>query len=521
MALSTLSSAGLAVLRSYVLLVIYRLTFHPLARYPGNFTDKISSWPLIYQCYRGNRHLRILEAHKKYGSVIRIAPDTLDFDTTTAMAAIHRDRNANVRKGAWYKTVDAETGTFSVQTVIDRKEHNFRRRILEPAFSHSALRIQEHFIDNNVRVFLHEMGKDVQEDGWTTPKDFSQWITYFGFDFISDLAFGSCFRLLQSPEHRYLPDLLKWTSHFVYYAGYLPFAPLVRAVMGTSIMNHVPSQAARDTHKYYLEAESKLGERSAAEEEAWSSGKEGRRDIFHYLFRTRDPETNIGLSHEQLQADSGLLIAAGSDGVAVTVSAALFYLLHNSSSMAKLVHEIRSSFATLDDVRNPQMNRLPYLQAVIDESLRLAPSVLSAFPREVLRGGLNVDGLHVPVGMTVGVSGYAIHHNETYFPDSFAFRPERWLGDGESVSLARSALITFGAGTYNCIGKNVAIAAAKLVLAKTIYAYDVKAARGKVTGGGGPAAGRGREREDEYQLLDYLVAYRSGPMVQFRTRNEK
>lgn len=51
------------------------------------------------------------------------------------------------------------------------------------------------------------------------PQDFNEWITYFGFDFISDLSFGSRFRLLEDPEHRYLPDLLKWTSHFVYYVS--------------------------------------------------------------------------------------------------------------------------------------------------------------------------------------------------------------------------------------------------------------------------------------------------------------
>lgn len=290
-------------------------------------------------------------------------------------------------------------------------------------------------------------------------------------------------------------------------------------MMGTPIMNYVPSQAARDTHKFFLAGERKMMERRSEEETDKTEGKASRRDIFHYLFRSRDPETGLGFSHEQLMADAGLLISAGSDGVAVTVSAALFYLLHSPESMSKLKDEIRSSFATLDEVHGPKMNQLPYLQAVLDEALRLAPSVLSAFPREVLRGGINVDGQHIPAGTTIGVSAYSVHHNEAYFPDSFVFRPERWLGNGESVSMARSALITFSAGRYNCVGKNVAILASKLVLAKMLYVYDIRAAEGKVTGGGGPHAGRGREREKEYQLLDYLVAYRSGPMVQFKARD--
>ena len=196
----------------------------------------------------------------------------------------------------------------------------------------------------------------------------------------------------------------------------------------------------------------------------------------------------------------------------------MFYLLNNPTCLDTLVQEIRSSFATLDDVRNPKLNQLPYLHAVLDEAFRLAPSVLSAFPREALRGGITVAGLHIPDGTTVGVSAYAIHHNEDYFPDSFAFRPERWLDDGEKIAEARGALVTFSTGKYNCIGKNVAVVASKLVLAKTLWAYDVRAADGKLTGGGGPSMGKGRERQDEYQLLDYLVSYRSGPMVQLKAR---
>jgi hypothetical protein len=153
------------------------------------------------------------------GPVVRIGPNTLDFDTVTALAAIHKDRNANVRKADWYKTVDASSGAYSVQTVIDKKEHSFRRRVLASAFSESALRTQEQYIHNTVQIFLNQIGKDVQDDGWTSPKDFNEWITYFGFDFISDLSFGSSFRLLEDPEHRYLPDLLKWTSHFIYYVS--------------------------------------------------------------------------------------------------------------------------------------------------------------------------------------------------------------------------------------------------------------------------------------------------------------
>ena len=59
--------------------------------------------------------------------------------------------------------------------------------------------------------------------------------------------------------------------------------------MGTSIMNYLPNQAARDTYKYFLTAERKLLDYQTAEETAKANGKEVRRGIFHYLFHSRDP----------------------------------------------------------------------------------------------------------------------------------------------------------------------------------------------------------------------------------------
>lgn len=52
-----------------MLLGLYRITLHPLAKYPGNFLDKVTDWSVIIACYRGDRHLRIYEAHKKFGNI--------------------------------------------------------------------------------------------------------------------------------------------------------------------------------------------------------------------------------------------------------------------------------------------------------------------------------------------------------------------------------------------------------------------------------------------------------------------
>ncbi|KAF2428689.1 benzoate 4-monooxygenase cytochrome P450 [Tothia fuscella] len=508
---------GTVFLLYHIGVTIYRLTLHPLAKYPGNFIEKISDWPLIFQCNSGDRHLRINALHEKYGSIVRIGPNKLSFNTLGALEAIHTNRRANVKRAEWYKTIDAPSGEFSTQSVIDKKVHAFRRRVLSHAFSEKAIRDAEQFIQQSVDTLIRKMGEDTGSDGWSTPKDFSIWATYYAFDFTGDLAFGSSFEMLASEENRYMPKMLMGVSWFLYWAGFLPLGFIWRAILGSRLMNYIPGEAAQDSAKFFHLASSRLSDRFAAEEAAQANGKESRRDIFHYILRGRDPETGLGLTRAQLNADAGLLIAAGSDGVGLTLSATLFYLLKNPSVFEKLQEEIRTSFSSLDEICTPKINQLRYLHAVFEETLRMTPAIPSPLPRLVERGGLDIDGIHIPQGIDVGVPHYSIHHNEAYFPQSWSFRPERWLEDKEAVSLAKRAFCAFSKGSMDCIGRPVAYLAMKLALAKLVYTYEIEIA-GELTGGGGTNLGPGRERQHEYQMIDWLVGYRTGPIVRFRRR---
>ena len=67
----------LADVRKLLGLTLYRLLLHPFARIPGDFLQKISGWPRIYHSHQGDRYLREAETHQKYGSVIRIAPNSV------------------------------------------------------------------------------------------------------------------------------------------------------------------------------------------------------------------------------------------------------------------------------------------------------------------------------------------------------------------------------------------------------------------------------------------------------------
>ena len=136
----------------------------------------------------------------------------------------------------------------------------------------------------------------------------------------------------------------------------------------------------------------------------------------------------------ELESEAALLILAGSDNTATATSATLFYLTHNSHSLEKSQAEVRKTFQNIEAIRSGEnFSSCRYLRACIDEAMRMSPPAPSIMPREVLSGGIEVHGHHIPQGIEVGTPIYAIHHEAIYFPEPFSFQPERWNTEPEKL----------------------------------------------------------------------------------------
>lgn len=285
---------------------------------------------------------------------------------------------------------------------------------------------------------------------------------------------------------------------------------------------------SRRSQKYIEHAGTQMARRMAREHDK-ESGKQTRKDFSHYIINAKDPQTGRGLPNAEIYADSSLLISAGSDTTAAAMSTMLFYLLRYPAALKKLVDNIRSAFSSVDEINGITMSHVGYLRACIDEALRLSPPIPSLLPREVLPGGLTVNGHYFPPGTVVGTSAYAIHHNPEYYPEPFKYYPERWVADenaggvhsANAVALARAAFCPFSSGRRGCIGKNIAYRELEIAIGKLLYIYDIRLPENRVerqpTGEGSPHhENLERHRREEYQLEDYFLPIRNGPTVQFR-----
>lgn len=271
-----------------------------------------------------------------------------------------------------------------------------------------------------------------------------------------------------------------------------------------------------------------LENRTKVQEQVKRGEREPRKDFFHYLFDATDPATGeLGYDKHELYGECEVLTIAGSDTTAIVTAAMTFYLSHNPKIQEKLAKEIRSTYSSSADIQaGMQLHNCVYLRAVINEVLRMAPPVPADLAREVRPGGTTIEGQFFPPGVQLSTCLYCLSYNKDVYRDPFVFRPERWLttaqdpegSSADEVALAESGVCAFSTGTRGCVGKNMAWMEMQIVLAKMIYALEMRPDVKNDKGAGRPELGEGRNVRGQYQLYDAFVAMRDGPMVQFKER---
>lgn len=130
---------------------------------------------------------------------------------------------------------------------------------------------------------------------------------------------------------------------------------------------------------------------------------------------------------------------------------------------------MRTTFAAYGDITGNATARLPYLNAVLEETMRLIPPAGMGAAR--VSPGETVEGRFIPAGVFVSSESYTMAHDPRNAVDPEAFRPERWLAGGEKP-WSQPFLI----GPRSCIGVNLAWLEMRVALAKMVYSFDFRLA---------------------------------------------
>ena len=180
-----------------------------------------------------------------------------------------------------------------------------------------------------------------------------------------------------------------------------------------------------------------------------------RTDILALLMTARDSEGQP-LSDIELRDELITLLFAGHETTASALAWALYWILYLPEVRTKLLAEIEALHPEVDPM---MIARLPYLNAVCQETLRLYPIAISAFPR-VVKQPMEVAGYALEPGTVIMPSIYLAHHRPAVYPEPKQFRPERFL----ERQFSPYEYLPFGGGNRRCIGSALALFEMKLVL---------------------------------------------------------
>jgi cytochrome P450 len=148
---------------------------------------------------------------------------------------------------------------------------------------------------------------------------------------------------------------------------------------------------------------------------------------------------------------------AGSDTRATALRATFLHIITIPRLHDKLLTEI--SNATLSSpISDAEAKKLPYLQAVFKEGLRIYPPVAGLMAKKVHPGGDTINGVLVPGGTQIGYGAWGIFRNKKIWgDDADAFQPEKWLEGGNIQEQELALELIFAARRYQCLRKNVAL----------------------------------------------------------------
>ncbi|OJJ65691.1 hypothetical protein ASPBRDRAFT_139582 [Aspergillus brasiliensis CBS 101740] len=443
---------------------------------PGPLAARISNLWLLLACRAGKRYQYVDEAHKRYGSIIRIQPNHVSIADEDAIQAIYGHGNGML-KSAWY---DASViTTRSIFTSRDRAEHSRKRKVVAHSFSPQAMRNFEPFIHSWLKVFLAKWDeiadKQAEPDGYANVEG-RVWLNYLVLDIIGDLAFGAPFGVLEAASENVEIRTAENTAISLPVITSLTTRSEIAATAGTMpglrpYLNWIPDPFfhAGVTGMNNLR---KLGTSRILDRLSNPLAPNRAKDLLERLREGRD-DKGEPFGQGELTAEALTVLIAGTDTTSSTFAALMYHVVRTPGVLKKLQSELDSALpADVDVPSYEQVKGLPYLGYVVNESLRHHSSISLGLPREIPQNsqGITVRGKYFPPGTILSIPIYTLHHlKEVWGADADEFRPERWE---KITDRQKKAFIPFSYGPRACLGRNLAEMELRLITASWARRYD-------------------------------------------------
>ncbi|EAA66961.1 hypothetical protein AN8338.2 [Aspergillus nidulans FGSC A4] len=375
------SSFNLGLLTS---IITYRAFFHRLRHFPGPWMAKVTRISAVLKAVeRTQYHLDLKEMHRKYGDFVRTGPREISVNRPSAVYLTSGPHSV-CTKPTWYSHVSDDITKVSLNSTRDPEVHRRRRRAWDRGFSMKALPTYEPRLQHKVDVLVSQIRSRIDR-----PLNITQWTMYLAFDVMGLVGFSKDFRQLEDAvEHAAIEEL---HGQMLMY-GILRPVPWVLTILGATL------GLAGKYGQFMTYCVARTAERKAE----WNASEDKvPQDVISWLFKASDEKDQSAPPGEQaLNEDGQLLIITGSDTTSGALANAFYYLAKHPAVYKKLQAELDNAFSSgkqSPKINNETLRKLPYLEAIINETLRLKPAVPSGQPRQTPPQGLQIDEVAMAV----------------------------------------------------------------------------------------------------------------------------
>ncbi|KAK5954220.1 hypothetical protein OHC33_004793 [Knufia fluminis] len=470
MELPTVSSAALIVGTSSLVLycvlgALYRLYFHPLAKFPGPRLAKLTGWYEFYHdiIHRGHFIWQIQKLHDEYGPIVRITPNELHirdpdyYEEIYAAAAKKKDK-----WDGWVVMAGAPDSSFAT---VSHNLHRLRRSALNPFFSKRAIGNNEAQIKEKVEHLCRRLKECMDNDEIVRLDAAFMALTM---DIITHFAFGDSYNYLDEPDFK-----LEWKETVIggsangVFLRQFPWAlPILKATPLSFLNVANPKAAKLVAWQHFIRKQvNEIVVKNA-------SGKKADGTIFQAVLDSDLPPSEKTI--DRLQDEGQTLVGAGSETTAKSLAMITFFLASAPKKLQKLREEIKTIGPEPDgSFVLAKLEQLPYLTACITEGVRMMSGVTTRLPR-VAHEPMKYREWEIPTGTPVSQMNYVVNNDPKIFPNPFEYHPERWIEAEEKGIRLDRYMVSFGKGSRSCVGINLAWAELYLALAYVATRFDME-----------------------------------------------
>ncbi|KAK1440412.1 hypothetical protein QVD17_06239 [Tagetes erecta] len=213
-------------------------------------------------------------------------------------------------------------------------------------------------------------------------------------------------------------------------------------------------------------------EEHVAKRKLGDGGNDQDHDLVDILLDVqKENASNFTFGKDTIKAIVSDVFSGGTDTTSSSIEWAMSELIRHPHTMKRLQQEVTEVAKGKPMITEDDIEDMPYLKAVLKETLRLHIPLPLLVPHEAM-DDVNVMGYDLKKGTQVMINGWAIGRDPSIWEDAEEFKPERFLNNNVDFKGFHYELLPFGSGRRGCPGIQFAVSINELVLANLVYKYD-------------------------------------------------